>query len=76
METKKKIAVFFIGLLLVSFITVVGSIAFFSADNLFVVARNVLITDFMFGVLYVLWIKLHKDYEQIYKSGIKLHEEK
>ena len=73
--TKRKVIVFFIGLLIVSFLTIVGSLAFFSAD-LAVVLRNVVITDAAFVALYMLWIKLHKGYEKMYKSGLKLEEEK
>ena len=75
-ETKTKIAVFFIGLLLVSFLTVAGSLAFFSAVNLLAVIRNVFITDAIFIALYVVWIRLHKGYEQIYKSRLEFEEGK
>ena len=73
--TKRKVIAFFIGLLIVSFLTMVGSLAFFSAD-LAVVLRNVVITDAAFMALYMLWIKLHKGYEKMYKSGLELEEEK
>ena len=75
-ETKKRLAAFFIGLLLVSLLTSVGSLAFFSSANLLAVIRNVLITDVIFIGFYVVWIKLHKGYETIYKSGLKFEEEK
>lgn len=68
-------AVFFVGLLIVSFLTMVGSLAFFAAD-LAVVLRNIVITDAAFMALYMLWIKLHKGYEKMYKSGLELEEEK
>ncbi len=74
--TTRKIAAFFIGLLVVSLLTVLGSLAFFSAADLLAVIRTVLITDAVFIVLYVVWIKLHKGYETIYKSGLKIEEEK
>ncbi len=73
-ETKRKVAVFFIGLVLVSFLTAIGSLAFFSDTDLPAVIRNVLITDVAFMILYVVWIKLHKGYEQIYKSGLEEEE--
>lgn len=73
--TKRNIIAFFVGLLIVSFLTAVGSLAFFSAD-LPVVLRNVIITDAVFIALYIVWIRLHKGYEQIYKSGLELEEEK
>lgn len=75
-ETKKKTVVFFSGLTIVTFLTVIGSFAFFSAADLFALIRNVLITDAAFIVLYVVWIKLHKGYETMYKSGLELEEEK
>lgn len=74
-ETRRKAIVFFIGLLMVSFLTMVGSLAFFSADVLGIL-RNVVITNVIFIILYVIWIKLHKGYETIYKSGLELEEEK
>ena len=73
--TKRKVIVFFIGLLIVSFLTMVGSLAFFAADPA-VVLRNIAITDAIFIALYTLWIKLHKGYEKMYKSGLELEEEK
>lgn len=75
-ETKRKVAAFFIGLVLVSFLTAAGSLAFFSASDLLAIIRNVLITDAIFIILYVIWIRLHKGYETIYKSGLELEEEK
>lgn len=73
-ETNRKIVVFFSGLTLVSFLTVAGSLAFFSGANLLAVIRNILITDVAFAILYVVWVKLHKGYEQIYKSGLEEEE--
>ncbi|MBI2143267.1 hypothetical protein HYU20_02910 [Candidatus Woesearchaeota archaeon] len=74
-ETKRKAITFFVGILIVSFLTVVGSLAFFSAD-LAVVLRNIVITDIIFVILYTVWVKLHKGYETMYKSGLELEEEK
>ncbi len=73
--TKRKITVFLAGLLIVSSLTAVGSLAFSAAD-LVVVLRNITITDAAFLVLYVAWVKLHKGYEQIYKSGLEFEEGK
>lgn len=73
--TKRKMAVFFVGLLIVSFLTIIGSLAFFAADPA-VVLRNVAITDAAFMALYMLWIRLNKGYERMYKSGLELEEEK
>ena len=74
-ETKRKIVIFLLGLMLVSFLTAAGSLAFLSQDLLGVI-RNVFITDTTFVILYVVWIKLHKGYETIYRSGLKFEEEK
>ena len=73
--TKRKVIAFFIGLLIVSFLTAVGSLAFFSAE-LAVVLRNIAITDAIFIALYTVWIRLNRGYEQMYKSGLELEEEK
>lgn len=75
-ETKKKVAAFFIGITLVSFLTAAGSLAFFSASDVLAIIRNVFITDAIFVALYVVWIRLHKGYETIYKSGLELEGEK
>lgn len=74
-DTKKRTLIFLFGLTLVSFLTVVGTLAFFEA-NLPLYIRNVIITDVIFVVLYAVWIKLHKGYETIYKSGLGTGEEK
>ncbi|MBI2176709.1 hypothetical protein HYU40_05205 [Candidatus Woesearchaeota archaeon] len=75
-ETKKKVAVFFIGLALVSILTAAGSLAFFSASDMLAIIKNVFITDAIFIALYVAWVRLHKGYETIYKSGLELEQEK
>ena len=72
--TRQKMVVFFVGLLTVSFLTMAGSLAFFSAEDLGVVLRNVVITDVIFMTLYMFWIKLHKGYEKTYKSAFELEE--
>ncbi len=74
--TKRKILVFFFGLLFVSFLTVVGTVAFFNELAILAFARNIFIIDAVFVVLYAAWIKLHKGYETIYKSGFNLEDEK
>lgn len=74
--TKRKILVFFFGLLLVSLLTVVGTVAFFNDVAIAAFVRNVLILDAFFVVLYIAWIKLHKGYETIYKSGFNLEDKK
>lgn len=75
-ETKRRVAAFFIGIVLVSLLTAAGSLAFFSASNLLAIIKSVFITDAVFIALYVIWIRLHKGYEQIYKSGLELEQEK
>ncbi|MBI3036171.1 hypothetical protein HYY73_00215 [Candidatus Woesearchaeota archaeon] len=74
--TKRKVLAFFFGLLLVSFLSVVGTVAFFNELAIPAVARNILIIDAVFVVLYVAWIKLHKGYETIYRSGFNLEDKK
>ncbi len=74
--TKRKIIAFLAGLALVSFLTVVGTVAFFNEVALLALVRNILILDMVFVLLYVAWIKLHKGYETMYKSGLEFEEEK
>lgn len=74
-ETKRRIATFFIGLALVTFVTIIGTLAFFEA-NLLLYIRNVIVTGIVFVVLYAVWIKLHKGYETMYKSGLELEEKR
>ena len=66
----RKAVIFFVGLLLVSIFTVIGTVAFFGAEKVAFV-RNVVITDIMFAVLFVVWVKVNKNYETIYKSEIE-----
>ncbi len=66
----RKVVIFFVGLLLVSVFTVIGTVAFFGAEKVAFV-RNVIITDIMFAVLFVVWVKVNKNYETIYKSEIE-----
>ncbi|MBI2581424.1 hypothetical protein HYV85_06520 [Candidatus Woesearchaeota archaeon] len=74
-DTKKRILIFLFGLTLVSFLTIIGTLAFFEAD-LYDFVRNIVITDMVFVILYVVWIKLHKGYETIYRSGFTLEDKK
>ena len=73
---KRKILVFFFGLLLVSFLTVVGTVAFFNEVAIVAFVRNILILDAVFVVMYIAWIKLHRGYETIYKSGFDIEDKK
>ena len=72
---KRKRLVLFSGLTLVSFLSVVGTLAFFK-QALLGVLRNILITDVIFIVLYIIWVKVHKGYEGMYKSGLEFEEER
>ena len=65
----RKAVIFVVGLLLVSVFTIIGTIAFGVEKPAFV--RNVIITDILFAVLFVVWVKVNKNYETIYKSGIE-----
>lgn len=74
-ETKRRIAIFFIGLALVTFMTIIGTLAFFEAKVLYFI-RNVAFTDVVFVALYALWIRLNRGYEAMYKSGLDLEEKR
>lgn len=74
--TKRKVVVFFIGLALVTLLTAAGSLAFFSASNTLAIVKSIFVTDAIFIALYVIWVRLHKGYEEIYKSGLELEGEK
>lgn len=74
-QTRKRILVFLLGLLIVSFVTIIGTLAFLDA-RLVSFARNVVITDAIFIIFYVVWIKLNRGYETMYKSGLELEDKK
>ena len=65
----RKLVIFFVGLLFVSILTVLGTIAFFQAQIISFI-RNVIITDAVFAVLFTIWVKVNKGYETIYKSEL------
>ncbi|HLD97221.1 MAG TPA: hypothetical protein VI934_02660 [Candidatus Nanoarchaeia archaeon] len=69
-QNVRKAAIFLVGLLLVSIFTIIGTVAFFGVEKTSFV-RNVIITDILFAVMFVVWVKVNKNYETIYKSGIK-----
>lgn len=73
--TKKKIVGFIIGLLIVSFFTAIATVAFFQS-KIFPLLRNVLITDAVFSVLYIAWLKVGKGYESMYKDSFTLEDKK
>ncbi len=74
-DTIRRILVFFGGLIIVTFVTIFGSLAFLE-PKILLLARNVVITDVVFVILYAVWIKLHKGYETMYKSGLELEEKR
>lgn len=70
-DTLRRILIFLGGLIIVSFLTVIGTLAFLE-PKIPLLVRNIVITDVMFIILYVIWIRLHKGYETMYKSGLEL----
>ena len=74
-DTKKRILIFLFGLLVVSFLTIIGTLAFFTSD-LYDFVRNIVITDLIFIIFYTVWLKLHKGYETMYKSGLESEEKR
>ena len=68
-NTRRKIRFFFFGLLVVSILTALGTIAFIGA-HVIGFLRNIIITDGIFIVLFVIWAKVNKGYETIYKSEL------
>lgn len=71
----RRILIFLGGLIIVSFLTVIGTLAFLE-PKIPLLVRNIVITDVMFIILYVIWIRLHKGYETMYKSGLELEGKK
>ena len=67
--TRRKILLFLFGLLLVSILTALGTIAFMGAQIIPFI-RNVIITDGIFIALFVIWARVNKGYETIYKSEL------
>ena len=68
-DTQRKIVLFFVGLLLVSILTALGTIAFIGPHATSFV-RNIVITDTIFVALFTVWAKVNKDYEASYKSEL------
>ena len=66
---RRKIVLFFFGLLLVSIMTALGTVAFIGPHATSFV-RNIAITDAMFIALFIVWAKVNKGYEAIYKSEL------
>lgn len=73
-DDTRKVIIFLVGLLLVSIFTILGTVAFFEAQaGMVPFIRNVIITDIVFIVLFVVWVKVNRNYETIYKSKME-HE--
>ena len=64
-QNVRKAVIFVVGLLLVSIFTMIGTVAFFVVEKA-AFARNVIITDILFAILFVVWVKVNKNYETIY----------
>ena len=58
-DTQRKIVLFFVGLLLVSILTALGTIAFIGPHATSFV-RNIVITDTIFVALFTVWAKVTK----------------
>lgn len=72
-DTKKRVVGFIVGAVIVTLVSSFGTMAFFQPD-LYDYVRNIVITDVAYVGLYIVWIRLHKNYETMYKSS--LEEEK
>ncbi len=60
----------FIGEIIVTAVTATVTLAFIGS-SLWAIARNVIIFDLIFLLIYLLWLKLFGNYEKIYKEGLK-----
>ncbi len=75
-ETKKRLMITFTGMVLATFVSVFVTFAFFDYANPYSFIRNLVITNAVFIILNLIWIKLHKRYGDMYKSGVELEEDK
>lgn len=66
---KGRIISFLIGASIVTLITVMVTLAYLDKKP-FSFIRNIVITNAIFVALNFIWIKLHKGYEVMYKSGL------
>lgn len=73
--TRRKILLFFFGLVAVSILTMVGTVAFMGSHVQSFV-RNIAITDIVFVALFVIWAKVNKGYEDSYKSELSHEHER
>ena len=71
----RKTLLFFFGLLVVSILTIIGTVAFMGPHASSFV-RNVAITDIVFVALFITWAKVNKGYEDIYKSELSHKHER
>ncbi len=60
----------FFGEVIVTSVTIIVTLAFIGSEPL-AILRNVIVLDFVFLAIYVLWLKLFGNYEKIYKAGLK-----
>ena len=74
-ENKKRLIIFLVGIVIATFVSVFVTLAFFDA-NMFVFIRNIIITNAVFIALNMVWIRLHKRYEKMYRSSLDSEEEK
>jgi len=64
-----------VGLVIVSVLTIVATLAFFG-QSLPRLVRNIVITDLIFTALYIAWLNANKGYEGIYKAGLSIEDKK
>ncbi len=60
----------FLGEVIVTAITMIVTLAFIGSKP-WIIARNVIILDLIFLLIYIIWLKLFGNYEKIYKAGLK-----
>ena len=58
------------GEIIIMISTVLVAYAFFDSSTATII-KAIAIVGALFLVVYVLWIKMHKSYEKMYKSGLK-----
>lgn len=73
--TKRRLIILVAGMAIATFVSVFVTFAFFEVKaGMFI--RNILITNAVFIALNMIWIRLHRNYEKFYKSGLEREEEK
>ncbi len=66
---KSRILQIVYGEIIVVLITVLVAYAFFGSSTA-TILRTVIFVGITFLIVYVVWIKTHKDYEKMYKSSL------